>query len=448
MALEDVVRGRERAPLPGLSDQILAILQEHPQIHKEYLAGLAENPNAMGASPLPLASGNPAHGGHQLPPLGGPAGPSSSPSSSTAPAAGASVAAVGASTAAVGAYQKNYQSAENTQVRPSYASTLKGINPLFEPIAKNGGTRKPSGLPSAAHGKNTAAQGKSGHASHPGGNPFLGSFLDKGKNRVDDPLPQTGGPSFRNKEADQAVPPSCPPTKQGRIVCNIEDLDQWQSKLESKAVVVGSCFGPRPPVEHLKTWMSVNWGNRGLTIPHVQYLPNGYFVFMFEEPEQAQFVLSHGTWLFKNSPLLLQAWTRDFNPRGARSSIIPVWVDFPEMPLQFYPWLKELGSQLGKSQGINLFLMLILNGNLSCLLKFDTSLTLKEEILIMDGEGEVLHVQKVVYRNLPNACFHCLKQGHLIRDCPALDKRSNVDDQGFQNLERRGASKKDRKSVV
>lgn len=97
----------------------------------------------------------------------------------------------------------------------------------------------------------------------------------------------------------------------------------WQNKLEERAVI-GSCFGPRPPVERLKSWMNINWGNRGIRVPTVQYLPNGYLVFMFEDPAQAQYVIGQGTWLLKNSPLLLQPWYSSFNPRGPRSTVFSV----------------------------------------------------------------------------------------------------------------------------
>ena len=58
---------------------------------------------------------------------------------------------------------------------------------------------------------------------------------------------------------------------------------------------MGHCFGPRPPADLLKAWMVVNWENRGIKLPQVQYLPNGHFVFMFEAFEDAMYVLSQGT---------------------------------------------------------------------------------------------------------------------------------------------------------
>lgn len=92
------------------------------------------------------------------------------------------------------------------------------------------------------------------------------------------------------------------------------------------------------------------------------------------------------------------------------------------MPLQFYPWLKELGNQLGNVKGHKPIPNINPKWEPQLLIEVDTAKPLKDEILIFDGEGSLLHTQKVLYKNLPNACFNCMKQGHLIRDCPALSK--------------------------
>ena len=62
------------------------------------------------------------------------------------------------------------------------------------------------------------------------------------------------------------------------------------------------------------------------------------------------------------------------------------------------------------------------------LIDVDLAKDLKEEVLLLNGEGEVLHTQRVVYRNLPNVCFKCLQQGHLIKECPDLEKGKKFDD--------------------
>lgn len=127
-------------------------------------------------------------------------------------------------------------------------------------------------------------------------------------------------------------------------------MASWGLNLESKALI-GSVHGPRPPVEILRQWMVSNWASRGVRIPTVQYLPNNFYIFYFEEASHAYEILSHGTWLIRNTPLVLSKWYNGFNPRTDKPSKIPVWIELPDMPPTFSPWVKEIGARLGKVLG-------------------------------------------------------------------------------------------------
>lgn len=77
-------------------------------------------------------------------------------------------------------------------------------------------------------------------------------------------------------------------------ICNTQVINDWANNLESK-VVIGIICGPHPLVEILKQWMRANWVSRGLHVPHVhQYLPNNFFVFLFEDAAESKVVLDHG----------------------------------------------------------------------------------------------------------------------------------------------------------
>lgn len=113
---------------------------------------------------------------------------------------------------------------------------------------------------------------------------------------------------------------------------NVMDLDKWCKNLEAQAII-GCCFDPHHLVDQLKNWMMANWELRGIKLPSVQFLPNNHYLFLFEEARYAQQVLSQGIWLLRKSPLILNPWTRGFNPKGERPTIVPFWVDFPDLPL-------------------------------------------------------------------------------------------------------------------
>ncbi|MCO5557158.1 hypothetical protein L7F22_010717 [Adiantum nelumboides] len=44
-------------------------------------------------------------------------------------------------------------------------------------------------------------------------------------------------------------------------------------------------------------------------------------------------------------------WYPGFNPRGPKPTKVPVWVEFPDLPMDYYPWLKQIGSCLGIGLG-------------------------------------------------------------------------------------------------
>ncbi|MCO5595985.1 hypothetical protein L7F22_050037 [Adiantum nelumboides] len=129
-----------------------------------------------------------------------------------------------------------------------------------------------------------------------------------------------------------------------------EDLTAWHNQLNDR-VVLGLCHGPRPSMEVLKQWISFNWENRNVFPQHIQYLPNNYYLFFFEDANSALQVITEGQWLIKNTPISFFKWHKGFNPRGDKPTRVPVWVDFPDLPVEFYSWLGKLGNSVGKVLG-------------------------------------------------------------------------------------------------
>lgn len=165
------------------------------------------------------------------------------------------------------------------QVRLSYAQAVNGFNPLFEEIGhglRQGNNQSTLSRMHANNGKGTQEFDSTSS--------FFGRFDVKGKGV--EPHHKTPSSSAENKDNDKEASdnssPLDPQAKHGKVVCNAADLKYWSNKLEARAVI-GSCFGPRPLVEQLKAGMSYNWGNKGINVPHVQYLPNGYYVFLFDD---------------------------------------------------------------------------------------------------------------------------------------------------------------------
>ncbi|MCO5564995.1 hypothetical protein L7F22_018665 [Adiantum nelumboides] len=227
-------------------------------------------------------------------------------------------------------------------------------------------------------------------------------------------LPGTGhNPNGLSDSLDPASPKQL--ISEG-IAITEEDLTAWHNQLNER-VVLGLSHGPRPSMEVLKQLIAFNWENRNVFPQHIQYLPNNYYLFFFEDANSALQVITEGQCLIKNTPISFFKWHKGFNPRGAKPTRVPVWVDFLDLPVEFYPWLGKLGNSLGKVFGQKFRGGINPKWDPQLLIEVDLSKPTKISIPITNMSRLFLHDQKIVYRNLPNSCYHCFQQGHMIKDC-------------------------------
>ncbi|MCO5609647.1 hypothetical protein L7F22_063877 [Adiantum nelumboides] len=180
---------------------------------------------------------------------------------------------------------------------------------------------------------------------------------------------------------------------------------------------------PRPSLESLKAWVGHQWSNKNFKVEQVQYLPNNYYMFLFEDPGSALQVVGHGQWLIKSIPLTVFTPYPGFNPRGPKPTRIPTWVDFPDLPIELYPWLKSIESWVGRVLGQR-----SIGGFIP---KWDPQLLIEVDIRIS-----------------PVPAFIALnKGGQLIKDCPDLktienpEAKTNEKGEGFQNVTRTNSSR-------
>lgn len=144
------------------------------------------------------------------------------------------------------------------------------------------------------------------------------------------------------------------------------------------------------------------------------------YILFFNDAKHTAEVLNHGKWLIKSMPLVIHRWTKSFDHKNKKLATIPVWVDLPQMPLAFYLWIKNLGSKIGRIICQKSYPANNPKWDPQLLMEVNTSQELKHSLNLLDQDGHVLHIQKVIYKNLPNACSKCFKQDHLIEDCHEL----------------------------
>ncbi|MCO5566295.1 hypothetical protein L7F22_019971 [Adiantum nelumboides] len=290
--------------------------------------------------------------------------------------------------------------------------------------------------------------------------PFLGKYPASGSNlcfnNVEKPHEQDCqqmSPKYPQQDSEAPHQPINPGNVQTQNACSdavldgviihVNELEYWYSQLEQR-MVIGLCHGIRPSLESLKSWVGQQWTNKNLRVEQIQYLPNNYYMFLFEDPTSALQVVGLGQWIIRNTPLTVFNWYLGFKSRGPKPTKIPTWVD---LPIELYPWLKSIGTWVGRVLGQRTRGGFSPKWDPQLLIEVDIIKDLKSEVPIKDSNGVILHCQKITYKNLPNACFHCFKQGHFIKDFPDLKPAENQDnkapdkEEGFETVTRRNSSR-------
>lgn len=146
-------------------------------------------------------------------------------------------------------------------------------------------------------------------------------------------------------------------------------------------------------------------------------------------------VLGAGQWCIRNIPLCLFRWSPTFSTEGPKPTHYPVWVELPNLPMQYYPFIHKLVEPLGKilgkrrQQDFNprwhpqVLVEMDLDGQFPPIIEIYRD----DGVKVIDRRVIELHflssslspLQEVAYKHLPNACFHCSLQGHGIKVCPA-----------------------------
>ncbi|MCO5558664.1 hypothetical protein L7F22_012250 [Adiantum nelumboides] len=173
--------------------------------------------------------------------------------------------------------------------------------------------------------------------NHQNSSPGLGTEVPKANDLVSEPLDNATPPQVQKDNLN------C--NNDGALVIELKELHAWYQQLNER-VVIALCHGARPSADTLKQWIAQQWGRRGINPSHVQYLPNNYYLFFFDNPNEALQVIGQGQWIIRNTPLSVFKWYVGFNSRGDKPSKIPVWIDFPDLPVEFYPWLNSWDLRL------------------------------------------------------------------------------------------------------
>ncbi|XP_019225431.1 PREDICTED: uncharacterized protein LOC109207009 [Nicotiana attenuata] len=199
---------------------------------------------------------------------------------------------------------------------------------------------------------------------------------------------------------------------------------KWQ-----KAIIV-YIIGESPSVGAMERFIVVQWNFAAK--PKVYYHNEGYFVILFNSMDDKNVVLYSGPYTMGVKPLILKSWTEDFDLYNEVLKTIPLWVSFPNLPLNC--WGRLTLSRIASGLGTPLYADEC-TSNASrisyarVLIEMDISKELPKCIKIQDPSGKEFE-QMVEYDWVPQYCRKCLMVGH---DCERDQGRAETTKRSVQN---------------
>ncbi|KAL3697980.1 hypothetical protein R1sor_012056 [Riccia sorocarpa] len=157
---------------------------------------------------------------------------------------------------------------------------------------------------------------------------------------------------------------------------------------------------------------------------------NCFLISVDNEYDRDRILAATPLFLGGNHMVFALPWSSNFDPTDVTKSKVPVWVELPYV----HPGMESFGEFLLSKIGDIIHSSIQREecrffGIKACIM-LDLREELPESIEVEDEDSEESYHQKIVYRSLPNACFHCHERGHLIRNCPARRPRPTLQTTG------------------
>ena len=240
--------------------------------------------------------------------------------------------------------------------------------------------------------------------------------------RTPDPPPPPEVTAFRAMIAN--APKRPPSQSQQKFVKKLDSIptvalpegDTCKSALNlAERGLIGQFTGLWPSPKSVEEWTQRNWKPLIKEGVNSYFVGKGFFVFVFENPEDKGLIFRNGPYFMGPQGLYLNKWSPDFDPTQDVPSAVPVWVRLPHLPL--HCWnpnsLQTIGNALGKyiDQAVR-------KDQYSCAricVEVDLEEGLPEAIKLTVAGWT--HVQELDYEQLPFKCRHCHGHGHFAKHC-------------------------------
>jgi hypothetical protein len=253
--------------------------------------------------------------------------------------------------------------------------------------------------------------------------------MDAGGGAIPNPPPLPELEAFRKLVAAASKRP--PSAVQQKFVKKLDSIPSVELPLEETCRttvnladrgLIGQFTGLWPSPKSVDAWVQRNWNPLITEGIKSHFVGKGYFVFVFDNPEDKNLIFRNGPYFMGPQGLYLNKWTPDFDPAQDVPSAVPVWVRLPHLPLHCWNQksLHAIGNTLGRyiDQAVR-------KDQYSCAricVEVDLEVGLPEAIKLTAADWT--HIQELDYEQLPFKCRHCHGYGHFARHC----KKKNAEE--------------------
>ncbi|XP_058784779.1 uncharacterized protein LOC131659635 [Vicia villosa] len=228
-----------------------------------------------------------------------------------------------------------------------------------------------------------------------------------------------------------------PPTiVNGEIEVVIEEQD-IKSEMEfwENALIMYE-IGEGLTMNAVKRFMMNTWNF--VTLPDLYYHDEGYFLIRFRTRKDRDDVLKGGPYSVYKKPVLLFEWSPNFNVKEDILRVIPIWVIFPQLPLNLWgdESIGKISSAIGKPVMTDECIarkLRILYARV--LIEVDVTRELKSEITVWNPAGGK-QIQQVHYEWKPQFCTKCNKVGHMCKEREEIVKKPDETKRSWQNTDK------------
>ncbi|KAH0653299.1 hypothetical protein KY289_030977 [Solanum tuberosum] len=170
--------------------------------------------------------------------------------------------------------------------------------------------------------------------------------------------------------------------------------------------------GAAPTIASLERYIAAQWNY--ITKPTVYYHNDGYFLVRFVSLDDRDEVLYSRPHMLNNMPIIAKTWSPDFDLSKEVLQTIPIWVKFPNLPLNC--WGIQSLSRISSGLGLPLYAdecttNVARISFARVLIELDITKELPLSVRVEDPNGRVFD-QKVIYEWIPAYCPKCLQVGH------------------------------------